>query len=174
VRYRPQSIILIFLVIGWVSIGTALAGGNELAAWVKKDCDDYRALVTQTNHARNNHEVAAALRENVQRQRETIKILLQFARSHPDLRDVAQLGLSEDGKLFWRKHYPNRATPSSEIKATQRQLTDCMDSAVSKGQQQQMVAVLRKYPNDPEIRAAANALYEMWAENDRSLFEVLR
>jgi 2-oxo-4-hydroxy-4-carboxy--5-ureidoimidazoline (OHCU) decarboxylase len=175
VRYRPQSIILSFLVIGWLSISSALAGGHdELAAWVKKDCDDYRALVIQTNHARNNHEVAAALRENVRRQRETIKILLQFARSHPDLRDVAQLGLSEDGQLFWRKHYPNRATLSSEIKATQRQLTDCMDSAVSKGQQQRMVAVLRKYPNDGEILAASKSLNEMWAENDRSLFEVLR
>jgi hypothetical protein len=175
VRHRPQSIVSIFLAIGWLSISSALAGGSaELAAWVKKDCDDYRALVVQTNHARNDHEVAAALRENVRRQRETIKILLQFARSHPDLRDVAQLGLSEDGQLFWREHYPNRSTLSSEIKATQRQLTDCMDSAVSKSQQQQMVAVLRKYHDDAEVLAASKSLGEMWAENDRTLLEVLR
>jgi 2-oxo-4-hydroxy-4-carboxy--5-ureidoimidazoline (OHCU) decarboxylase len=174
VRRRPQSLGLFCLAIGLLSFSGAVTGGyDELAAWVRSDCDDYRALVTQTNHARNDHEVAAALRENVRRQRETIKILLKFARSHPDLRDAAQLGLSEEGQRFWREHHPERTTLSSEIKAKQRQLTDCMDSAVSKDQQQQMVAVLRKYPNDAEILAASKLLNQMWAESDRSLLEVL-
>jgi len=175
VRRHRHSIVFVSLAIGFLSISSVLAGRyDELAAWVKSDCDDYRALVTQTNHARNDHEVAAALHENVRRQRETIKILLKFALSHPELRDVAQLGLSEEGQRFWRQHHPDRTTLSSEIKAKQRQLTDCMDSAVSKDQQQQMVAVLRKYPNDAEILGASRSLNEMWAKNDRSLLEVLR
>jgi hypothetical protein len=46
----PQRIVSISLAIGLLSISSALAGRNdELAAWVKQDCDDYRALVDQTN-----------------------------------------------------------------------------------------------------------------------------
>ena len=48
----------------------ALAEANdELAAWVQQDCNDYRTLVTQINHAQSAHDVATALRENVRRQR---------------------------------------------------------------------------------------------------------
>ena len=79
---------------------------DDVASWAKHDCDDYRALVAQTDRARSGHDVAAAMRENVRRQEETIKILLAFARSHPDLRDAAQLGLDKDGQTFWREHYP--------------------------------------------------------------------
>jgi hypothetical protein len=174
VRRRRQSIVSISLAIGLLSISSAPAGRyDELAAWVKRDCDDYRALVAQTNQARSGHEVAAALRENVRRQRQTIDTLLQFVRSHPDLRDAAQLGLSHDGQLFWRELYPNRTILPAEITATGQQLSHCVDSVGSKAQQQ-MVAVLRKYHDDAEVLSASRALGEMWAENDRNLLGVLR
>jgi len=132
------------LLCGWIALECASAGRyDELASWVKQDCDDYRALVSQTNHARSGHDVAAAMRENVRRQRRTINTLLQFARAHPDLRDAAQLGLSEDGQRFWREHHHNTTLPG-EITATQQQLSHCLDSVGSKAQQQ-MVTVLRKY-----------------------------
>ena len=112
------------------------------------------------------------MRENVRRQRRTINTLLQFARAHPDLRDAAQLGLSEDGQRFWREHHPNTTLPA-EITATQQQLSHCLDSVGSKAQQQ-MVTVLRKYHDDAEVLAASRSLHEMWTENDRSLLNVLR
>jgi hypothetical protein len=169
-----QSVVLLCLAIGFLSTSSALAGRyDELAAWVKQDCDDYRALVAQTNHARSGHDVAAAMRENVRRQRQTINTLLQCARSHPALRDAAQLGLSEDGQLFWREHHSNRTTLSAEITATKQQLNACLDSVGSKAQQQ-MVAVLRKYHDDAEVLTASRALREMWTENDRKLLDVLR
>jgi hypothetical protein len=173
VRRRPQSIVSLVLAIGLLSISSALAGPyDELAAWVRQDCDDYRTLVTQINHGRSGHDVAAAMRENVRRQRKTINTLLQFARSHPNLRDAAQLGLSEDGQLFWREYYPNRTALPAEITATQQQLSHCLDSVGSKAQQQ-MVSVLRKYHDDAEVLAASRSLHEMWAESDRSLLAVL-
>jgi hypothetical protein len=148
---------------------SALAAPNdELAAWVKQDCDDYRTLVTQIDHAKSAHDVAAALRENVRRQRQTIKTLLRFARSHPDLRDAAQLGLSEDGQ----QQYASSRASSAEITATQQRLTGCLDS-VEPAAQQDMVAMLGKYHEDDEVISASKALHEMWAENDRSLLEVL-
>jgi hypothetical protein len=174
VRRHPHSIVSISLTIGLLSISSALAGRHdELVAWVKQDCGDYRTLVTQINHARSGHDVATAMHENVRRQRQTINTLLQFARSHPDLRDAAQIGLSEDGQLFWREHYPNRIALPPEITATQQQLSHCLDSVGSKAQQQ-MVAVLRKYHDDGEVVAASRSLHEMWAENDHRLLDVLR
>ena len=173
-RRRPHSIVSISLAIGFLLINTALAGRyDQLAAWVKQDCDDYRTLVTQINRGRNGHDVAAAMRANVRRQRQTINTLLQFARSYPDLRDAAQLGLSDDGQTFWREHYPNRTALPAEITATQKQLSHCLDSVGSKAQQQ-MVTVLRKYHDDAEVVAASKSLHEMWAENDRSVLDVLR
>jgi hypothetical protein len=172
-RYR-QIIVSISLAIGLFSISSALAGRyDELAAWVKQDCDDYRVLVAQTNHAQSAHDVALALRENVRRQRQTIKTLLQFARSRPDLRDAAQLGLDKDGEMVWREHYPNRTTLPAEVTATQQQLTRCLDSVGSEAQKK-MVATLQKYHDDAEVLSASRALHEMWAENDRKLLEVLR
>ncbi|HZE56592.1 MAG TPA: hypothetical protein VE031_01945 [Chthoniobacterales bacterium] len=162
------------LLCGWIALECASAGShNELAAWVKQDCDDYRALVAQTNHARSGHEVAAAMRENVRRQRQTIKTLLKLVRSHPYLRDAAQLGPSEDGQLFWREHHPNGTALPAEIIATKKQLHDCLD-AVGPQAQQQMVTVLRKYHEDAEVLSASRSLHEMWAENDRKLLEGLR
>ncbi len=173
-RDRPQSIVLIFLAAALLSISSTLAGHyDELATWAKQDCEDYRALVAQTNHARNGHDVAAAMRENVRRQRHTINTLLQFARSHPDLRDAAQCGLSEEGQLFWREHHPNGTTLPAEITAIKKHLNACLDSVGSKAQEQ-MVAVLRKYHDDAEVLSASRALREMWTENDRKLLDVLR
>jgi chromosome segregation ATPase len=152
-----------------LALTSALAAPNdELAAWAKQDCDDYRTLVTQIDHAKSAHDVAAAMRENVRRQRQTINTLLRFARSHLDLRDAAQLGLSEDGQ---QQSASTRAL-SAELTATQQRLTHCLDS-VGSAAQQQMVAVLRKYHEDAEVKCASRALHEMWAENDHSLLEVL-
>ena len=161
------------LLCGWIALECASAGrGDVLAAWVKQDCDDYRALVAQTSHAQSAHDVAVALRENVRRQRRTITTLLQFVRSHPDLRAAAQLGLSEDGQLFWREHHPKGTTLPAEIIATEKQLHRCLD-AVGAEAQQQMVAALRKYNRDAEVLSASSALHDMWAENDRNLLKVL-
>ena len=152
-----------------LALTSALAAPNdELVAWVKQDCDDYRTLVTQIDHAKSAHDVAAALRENVRRQRQTIKTLLRFARSRPDLRDSAQLGLSEDGQ----QQYASRGVSSAEVTATQQRLTRCLNS-VEPAAQQQMVAMLRKYHEDAEVISASRALHEMWAENDHNLLEVL-
>ena len=170
---RPVKRAISTLLCGWIALECASAGRHdELAAWVKQDCDDYRALVAQTSHARSGHDVAAAMRENVRRQRQTIKTLLQFVRLHPDLRDAAQLGLSEDGQLFWREHHPAGTALPADIAATEKQLHRCLD-AVGPEAQQQMVSVLRKYHDDAEIISASRALHEMWAENDHSLLEVL-
>lgn len=162
------------LLCGWIALECASAGrDDELAAWVKQDCDDYRALVAQTSHAQSAHDVAAALRENVRRQRQTINTLQHFVRLHRDLRDAAQLGLSEDGQLFWREHHPNGTTLPAEIMAMEKQLHRCLD-AVGTEAQQQMVAALRKYNRDEEVLSASSALHDMWTENDRSLLEMLR
>ena len=147
----------------------ALAGANdELAAWVQQDCNDYQTLVAQINHAQSAHDVAAALRENVRRQRQTINTLLRFAHSHPALRDAALLGLSEDGL----QQYARKKALPAEVTYTQQRLTHCLDSAGSAAQQQ-MVAVLRKYHEDAEVVSASRGLHEMWAENDHSLLKVL-
>jgi hypothetical protein len=146
---------------------------DELAAWAEEDCDDFRALVTQTNNARNAHEVALAMRENVRRQRETIKILLRFARSHPELRDAAQLGLSEQGQVFWHQHYPNRTKLPAEVVAIQQNLSRCLDAVGSKAREQ-MVAVLAKYLKDPEVSSVSKGLDEIGSESDRKLLNVLR
>ena len=146
---------------------------DEVATWAKRDCDDYRALVSQTNRATSGREVAAAMRENVRRQRQTIKILLQFARAHPDLRDVAQLGLDEEGQKYWRDHYPDRAALNPEINAIQRQLTNCLDT-VGSGAQKEMVNAFRKYNQDRGVLAASMELHKMWADHDRILIAALR
>jgi len=152
-----------------LAFSSALAAPNdELVGWLKQDCDDYRTLVTQIDHAKSAHDVAAALHENVRRQRQTIKTLVRFARSHPELRDAAQLGLSEDGQ----QQYASKKASSAELTATQQRLTRCLDS-VGPAAQQEMVAMLRKYHEDAEVISASRALHEMWAENDRSLLEVL-
>ena len=174
VKRYPRRIASISVAICLLSISGASAGRyDQLAAWAKQDCGDYRALVAQTNQAHSAREVAAAMRENVPRQRQTINTLLQFVRSHPDLRDAAQLGLSEGGQVFWREHYPNRTVLPAEIRATEHQLSHCLDSVGSKARQQ-MVTVLRKYHDDAEVLAASKSLGEMWAETDRKLLEVLR
>jgi hypothetical protein len=161
------------LLCGWIALECASAGQyDELAVWVKQDCDDAHAFAAQTSRSRSAHDVAAAMRENVRRQRQTIGILLQFVRSHPDLRDAAQLGLSSEGQQFWHEHHPTGTTPPAEIMATEKHLRDCLD-AVGLEAQQQMVAVLRKYHDDAEVISASTALHDMWAENDRNLLEVL-
>ena len=155
------------------AICTKGADYDELAAWAKQDCNDYHTLVTQTNAARNGRDVAAAMRENVRRQNQTIKILLQFARSHRDLRDAAQLGLGQDGESFWHEHYSSRTTLSTQASDIKEQLTRCLNS-VGSNAQEQMVAMFRKYHDDPEVLAASSELHRMWAEHDRKLLEVLR
>src|SRR5437773_6158907 len=81
---RPMQRTVSMLLYCWIALACASAGQHdELAAWAKRDCDDYRAFVMQINRAQSAHELAAAMRENVRRQRETITTLLQFVRSHP-------------------------------------------------------------------------------------------
>jgi hypothetical protein len=134
VLVRPMKRVIITLLCGWIALECASAGrDDELAAWVNQDCDDYRALVAQTSHAQSAHDVAAAMRENVRRQHQTINTLLQFARSHRDFRDAAQLGLSEDGQLFWREHHQNRAKLPAEITATQQQLSHWIERSAADG-----------------------------------------
>jgi hypothetical protein len=140
--------------------------------WAKRDCEDFRVFVMHTSQARSAHEAAAAMRENVRRQRETIKTLLDFARAHPDLRVAAQLGLSQEGQQFWRGHHSNTATIPVEVVATRQQLTSCLNG-ISAEAQQQMITAIRKYNTDAEVLAASKALHEMWAENDQQLLKVL-
>jgi hypothetical protein len=159
----------------YCSIALVCASGgqhNELANWAKRDCDDSHAFVIQTSHARNAHEVAAAMRENVRRQRETIQTLLQFVRSHPELRVAAELGLSEEGQQFWRDHRPSSVTTPSEVTATGQQLTACVNRVDTEAQKQ-MVSVLREYNTDAEVLSASQALHQMWTENDQALLRVL-
>jgi hypothetical protein len=156
-----------------IAFACALAGQNDdLAAWAKRDCDDYRAFVVQTSQARSAQEAAAAMRENVRRQRETIKTLLQFVRVQHDLRGAARLGLSEEGQQFWRDHHSHSVTLPDEVTATGQQLTNCLNG-ISAEAQKQMVTVIRKYNADAEVLSASRALHEMWAENDRELLKVL-
>ena len=167
-----QRVTIIF-VCGWITLACALAGQHdELATWAKRDCDDFRVFVTQTSQARSAHEAAAAMRENVRRQRETIKTLLQFVRAHPDLRGAARLGLSEEGKQFWRDRHSNNVTVPGEVTATGQQLTNCLNE-ISAEAQKQMVSVLQRYNTDAETLSASRALHEMWTENDRKLLKVL-
>jgi hypothetical protein len=157
----------------WMALACASAGQHdELATWAKRDCDDYRALVMQTNPAQSAHELAAAMRENVRRQRETIKTLLQFVRSHPDLRSAAQLGLSEQGQQFWHDHHSSTIAIPDEVTAAGQQLTNCLNGVGAEAQKQ-MVSVIRKYNTDAEVLSASGALHEMWTENDRELLKVL-
>jgi hypothetical protein len=161
------------LVCGWIALECASAGQHdELAVWVKQDCDDAHTFAAQTGRARSAHEVAAAMRENLRRQSQTIKTLLRFVRSHPNLRSAAQLGLSEEGQQLWNQQHRTGTAPPAEIVATEKQLHDCLD-AVGPEAQQQMVAALRKYHDDAEVISASTALHQMWAENDRSLLTVL-
>jgi hypothetical protein len=146
---------------------------DDVAAWAKRDCDDYRVLVNGTKRAQSGHDVAAAMRENIRRQEQTIKILLLFARSHPDLREAAQLGLGEGGQKFFRERHPERTTLPAEVNAIQERLTGCMNS-VGPSAQEQMVDVLRKYHDDKDVLNASRELHKMWAEHDRRLLEVLR
>jgi len=164
--------VTVTLLCGWTTVACALAGPHdELATWAKRDCDDFQVFVTHTSQARSAHEAAAAMRENVLRQREAMKTLLQFVRAHPDLRGAARLGLSEDGQQFWRDHRSNVTVPD-EVSATGQQLTNCLNE-ISAEAQKQMVSVLQKYNTNPETLAASRALHEMWTENDRELLKVL-
>ena len=164
---------IILLLCCCVALASASAGQHdELATWAKRDCDDSRAFVMQISRARSAHEVAAAMRENARRQRETVQTLLQFVRAHPDMRGAAQLALSEEGQQFWRDHHSGSVTVPEEVTTTRRQLTDCVNGADAEAQKQ-MVSVLQKYNSDAEVLSASRALHEMWTENDRELLEVL-
>ena len=157
----------------WIALAYASAAQHDdLAMWAKRDCDDYRAFVMQTSHARSAHELAAAMRENVRRQRETIKRLLQFVRAHPDLRGAAQLGLSEAGQQFWRDHNSSTITTPGEVTGTGQRLTNCLNKVGAEAQHQ-MVSVIRKYNTDAEVLSASGALSEMWTANDRELLKML-
>jgi hypothetical protein len=110
--------------------------------------------------------------ENVRRQRETVQMLLQFVRSHSQLRVAAELGLSEEGQRFWRDHRPSSAPRPAEVTATAQQLTACVNDVDAEAQKQ-MVSVLQKYNTDAEVLSASQALHQMWTENDQALLKVL-
>ena len=157
----------------WVALACALAGQQgQLAAWAKRDCDDYRVFVTHTGQAQSAHALAAAMLENVRRQNQTIETLLQFVREHPELRGAAQLGLSEQGQKFWHDHQSSSTPIPNEVTATQQQLTHCLNGVGAEAQKQ-MVSAIRKFNTDAEVLSASEALQKMWTDNDRKLLKVL-
>jgi hypothetical protein len=74
---------------------------------------------------------------------------------------------------FGSEHHADKAARPGEITTTQQQLSHCLDS-VGSNAQQEMVAALRKYHDDPKVLSASKSLHEMWAENCRKLLDVLR
>ena len=168
--FRTSSVL--FLALFCASV-TRAAAYDELAAWARKDSDDYAQFVKSISKARNAHEVTAAMRENVRRQRKTITSLLQFVRAHPELRDAAQLGLDKDGQIIWHQRHPDRIKLPAEITAIKQQMTNSLDAADATGGKA-MVNVLRKYNTDPEVLSASKELHQMWSEHRRKLLEILQ
>ncbi len=146
---------------------------DELSAWARQDSDDYAQLVTQLNHARNAHEVALAMKENVRRQRVAMNTLLQFVQNHPDLRDAAQLGLDKEGQLIWRQKHPDRLNLPTEVQVIQQEMTRRMNAADARVAMP-IAAIFRKYHDDREFSHAADELEKMWANNRERLLQALR
>lgn len=152
----------------------AVAGPyDHLRTWAKQDSDDYAQLVAELNKAHNAHEVALAMKENVQRQRNTINTLLQFVQAHPDLRDAAQLGLDKEGQLIFRQQHPDRVKLPPEVAAIEEQVTRRMNATDARAAAP-MASIFQKYREDREFSQAANELEKMWADNRNKLLRALR
>jgi len=167
---KTMSLLFFFCVL---TLHASAGRYDELAAWARQDSDDYAQLVAQLNRARNGHEVALAMMENVRRQRNTMKTLLQFVRAHPDLRNAAQLGLDKEGQVVWRQEHPDRLSLPGEVLSIEREITRRMSAADAKAAAP-MANIFRKYREDPDVSRAGEQLGKMWTENRQRLLQAMR
>jgi hypothetical protein len=147
---------------------------NDLAAWAAHDSDNYAQFVGDLNKARNARDVALALKENGRRQRKTMDELIRFVHAQPELRDAAQLGFDPEGQQVWEQQHRDRQMRlPPDVVAIQQQMHR-RNSMVDAQGGKEMVSVLRKYNQDPEVMRAAEELGQTMAENRRKLLEALR
>ena len=134
-------------------------------------------FVSDLRNARNARDVASALRASARRQRKTTDDLVQLVRVHPELRNVPELGLDNDGLGIWKQAHPDvrthQASVPPEVAAIQQQMHRFNTMLYANGGTQP-ADVLRKSRDNPEVVRAWKELSQVLDENRRKLLEVLR
>lgn len=148
-----------------------------LAAWARQDNQNSEQFVRDLRKARSAQDVALALKESAQRQQKTTDELVRLVHAYPELRNVPQLGLDDEGLRMWEQAHPDarkrQASLPPDVVAIQQQMHRSNTMLYANGRTQP-ADVLRKYRDNPEVVRASKELGQVLAENRRKLLEVLR
>jgi hypothetical protein len=157
-------------------VASVYAGNfDDVAVWSARDNNNSKDFVDDLDRARDAKGVAAAIRTHSRRQRRTTDELIVLIRKHPEIRTLPEFGLDPDGLEMWKKQHPNwrNRQPPAELLAISESMIR-FNAAFERGRGAKMHTILRKYREDPRVKAAADVLGKVLSENRARLLDAYR
>ena len=167
--------LVMLALIGFSSLTIQARAANQyddLAAWAKQDVTNAALFRDELEQAGDRPErIATALQTTAARQHKSTDALIVLVGRHPELRNLPELGLDEEGLSQWKKAHPDAERRRAQVPAEAVRISRELTRAVNAEEQKSQAGVtnLSKHKEDPKVAAAAEHLVEVLTEERRRL-----
>jgi hypothetical protein len=149
---------------------------DDLAAWAARSNARGEQFVSDLKKAQSAADVASALKASARRQRESTDELIRIVGSHPELRNLPDLGLDKQALELWAEANPDaqtrRASVPHEAVVICDQMRHSNSARFATSQGQDAIKILGEYRGDPDIAAAENEARATIEDNRRRLLKL--
>lgn len=146
---------------------------DDLAAWAKKANGNTQRFVDDLNKSKTPGQVAAAIRANIERQKQSTDELIRLLAVHPELKDLPDLGLDTETFRTWltmkRDGEARRANVPDEPVEISQQLRANNASIKASPAGEAATKKISDNGRDPDVAAAANELQKTMENNHQRL-----